>query len=45
MKDIKNKVVSLRKKGYTYHGISIELDKMSNNLIKEILQEYAPELV
>lgn len=45
MTDIKEQVIRLRKKGYTYYGISIELDKLSNNFIKETLQEYAPELV
>lgn len=41
---LEEKIVNLRKEGYTYTGIKLRLGNPSNKKIRETLEEYCPEL-
>lgn len=45
MSDIEIKIIELRKEGYTYRGIQIQLGNPSKKMIKDTLKKYAPELL
>lgn len=41
---LEEKIVKLRKEGYTYKGIRLKLGNPSNKKISETLNEFCPEL-
>lgn len=41
---LEEKIVKLRKEGYTYKGIRLKLGNPSNRKISETLNEFCPEL-
>ena len=41
---MEEKIVELRKEGYTYKAIRLKLGNPSNKKIREVLLEYCPEL-
>lgn len=41
---LEEKIVELRKEGYTYKGIRLKLGNPSNKKISEVLNEHCPEL-
>lgn len=43
--DIQDKIVELRKEGYSYAGIQLRLGNPSKKFIKETLKKLAPDLV
>ena len=45
MSEIEEKIINLRKEGYTYNGIQLKLGNPSKKYIREVLLKYAPELV
>ena len=44
METLKEKIISLRKEGYTYKGIKLKCGNPSNKQIREVLLEGCPEL-
>ena len=42
---LQNKIVELRKEGYSYAGIQLRLGNPSKKFIKETLKKLAPDLV
>lgn len=44
METLKEKIISLRKEGYTYKGIKLKCGNPSNKKIREVLLEFCPEL-
>jgi hypothetical protein len=44
MTELQEKIIQLRKEGLTYRAIQIRLGNPSKKMIKETLNEYAPEL-
>lgn len=45
MTDLQRRIIELRKDGWTYGAIQLQLGNPSKKLIKETLKEYAPELI
>lgn len=45
MSELEEKIISLRKEGYTYKGIQLKLGNPSKKYIREVLLKYSPELV
>lgn len=45
MTELQEKIVELRKDGYTYRGIQLKLGNPSKKFIRNTLLEYAPEYV
>jgi hypothetical protein len=45
MNEQEEKIIELRKEGWTYHGIQLALGNPSKKYIKEVLKNYAPELL
>lgn len=43
--DIQDKIVELRKEGYSYAGIQLKLGNPSKKFIKETLRKLAPDLL
>lgn len=43
--DIQDKIVELRKEGYSYAGIQLKLGNPSKKFIKETLRKLAPNLL
>jgi len=44
MNELQEKIVQLRKEGYSYKAIRLKLGNPSNKQIREVLLEYCPEL-
>lgn len=44
MTELEQRIIELRREGYTYRGIQLKLGNPSKNFIKETLRNYAPEL-
>ena len=42
--ELEERIVELRKEGYTYKGIRLKLGNPSNKTIRKVLLEYCPEL-
>lgn len=42
--ELEERIVELRKEGYTYKGIRLKLGNPSNKMIRKVLLEYCPEL-
>jgi len=45
MSELENKIIELRKEGYSYSGIQLKLGNPSKKIIKETLKLYAPDLL
>jgi hypothetical protein len=45
MSELEEKIIILRKEGYTYKGIQLKLGNPSKKYIREVLLKYSPELV
>jgi len=45
MTELQEKIIELRKEGYTYAGIQLMLGNPSKKFIRQTLLEYEPDLV
>lgn len=45
MTELQERIIELRKEGYTYAGIQSKLGNPSKKFIRETLLEYAPSLM
>lgn len=45
MTELEQKIIELRKEGYTYRGIQLKLGNPSKKYIKEVLTQYVPNLL